>query len=239
MCAANSWILSAPLHQGVGEDGEVRRCENEKHILCKACCNLTEDGEVGNQHHHQHSHHEHQQAMREVLFAENIHCILRFVPCAAQELWVSTMCWSRFPILPVFVNNFLLLKTPFLINIPLLRCWPWCPCPSIMTWPLRSKNQTVSCSHQIRLEIHSRVSVGFWGQEEKVYKWPFAISRKQSRRARWSWRKERKEAERWKSCRGGREKRRRRYLFLLLQLFYQVHQLALLPRASQSLLLRI
>jgi len=32
--------------QGVGEDGEVRRCENEKHILCKACCNLTEDGEV-------------------------------------------------------------------------------------------------------------------------------------------------------------------------------------------------
>ena len=69
MCASNSWILSASLYQGVGEDGEVRRCENEKHILCKACCNLTEDGEVGNQRHHQHSHHEHQQAMREVLFA--------------------------------------------------------------------------------------------------------------------------------------------------------------------------
>merc|ERR1712107_305288 len=31
---------------GIGEDGEVRRCEKEKHILCKACCNLTEDGEV-------------------------------------------------------------------------------------------------------------------------------------------------------------------------------------------------
>ena len=69
MCAANFSILSASLHQGVGENGEVRRCENEKHILCKACCNLTEDGEVGNQRHHQHSHHEHQQAMREVLFA--------------------------------------------------------------------------------------------------------------------------------------------------------------------------
>ena len=50
--ASIKWQLLSPLlldHlQGVGEDGEVRQCEKERHNICTACCNLSKEapGEV-------------------------------------------------------------------------------------------------------------------------------------------------------------------------------------------------